>query len=115
MCCAGVYSLDVSDIEDRRYAVSWEVKTNIWRPLPDISLKGNLLTETTFGPVSSGDKVLLNKLDLIFHDEVSYIITLKGQFHEIFHLNFSSWNISAKAPNWNPSVNSPMVSNMWRY
>jgi hypothetical protein len=40
---------------------------------------------------------------------------LKGQFHEIFHLNFSSWNISALAPDWNPSVNLHMVSNSWRY
>jgi hypothetical protein len=39
---------------------------------------------------------------------------LKGQSHEIFHLNFSSWNTSAYPPDWNPRVNSRMVSNSWR-
>ncbi len=41
---------------------------------------------------------------------------LKGHSHEIFHLNifFSSWNRSAYVPDWNPSVNSNIVSNLWK-
>ncbi len=41
------------------------------------------------------------------------LIVLMGQSHEILHLNFSPWNTSAEASDWNPSVNSHMVSTIF--